>query len=94
MDLDGIADLITGFFDFTVELFYDLFDTFFYPLVDFFYELLFVDFKDMILSTGESIVSYFFQTFSDSPISFEFLFYYVGFIFIIFVIRQVVSILR
>ncbi len=91
---DALKSLLVDLFSFTLDAFLDLFDDFFSPLADFFYELLFVDLKDSFLSAGKSISNYFFDNFSNSPISFDFFLYYIGFIFIIFVVRQVVSILR
>ncbi len=67
-----------------------IFDT----LLTFLYNLIFVDLKETAVNTGKSIFHFLFSMFDLNSFSLESMHYIFGFIFIVFVVKITISIIR
>ncbi|MBQ9808331.1 MAG: hypothetical protein IJM55_05640 [Ruminococcus sp.] len=87
--MDAVKLLVTGILDFLAAFLLDVFDTLRSILFDF----IFNDLSGYAVATGQDILDFFYDKFGSSPVSINFLPFYIGFIFLIFVLKKVFSIL-
>lgn len=92
--LSAIFEFLKGALSFSFEFFSELFTTCFGTLFNFLFDTVFVNTKEFIVSGGNKVLLLFFNMFSGSVPSLGFLVYFFGLLILVFVIKQIISILR
>lgn len=93
--IDDVYNFLTGGLGGSlVDTFLSGVRTVFDKLLSFFYSLIFEDLKGVALNSGRSIFNFLFNMFGSQKFTLESLYYVFGIIFIIFVLKQTIHIIR
>lgn len=72
----------------------EFFSGIFFDIFDYIIDFIFIDCKSLITSAGDRVLSFFYSTFGSTNPSLSFIVFFSGFLFLLFVIKLVISLVR
>lgn len=93
--LESILELIKSLTNFSFDSFFNMIKNGFHSFFSWIYDFIFVDLFSFSSNLGHKFFGYIFSNFSSSSaLSLDFVFFFIGVILVILILRLIISILR
>lgn len=92
--LESILELIKSLTNFSFDSFFNMIKNGFHSFFSWIYDFIFVDLFSFSSNLGHKFFGYIFSNFSSSALSLDFVFFFIGVILVILILRLIISILR